>query len=383
MNRAKWLSLAAVVLAVAVFTLPSLADEAKKAPAPAPAKGKVIDVAICLDTSNSMDGLIGSAKQKLWDIVNELAKAKPTPTLRVGIFSYGNDTYDRNVGWVRKDLDLTTDLDKVSEKLFGLTTRGGTEYVGRVTRDAIDQLKWSEEAGALKIIFVCGNERADQDPEVKLNTLAETAVRKGIIVNTIFCGAAGHSDHTGYKQLADLAEGRYASIDQERGAVAISAPMDKELAQLSADINGTFCFWGKDAKALAENQKRQDANAAGIGNAGQRAASKAGDLYTFEGRCLVEQCIKDPKFDVKTIKVEDLPDELKKMTPEEREKHVKGLVAKRGEIQKKIADLTKAREAYVQAELKKNPNPSAKAFDEAIQGAIRDQAKKKGIEIPK
>src|SRR5215510_4821742 len=41
------------------------------------AKPQNIDVALCLDVSNSMDGLIDSAKNKLWDIVNELAKVKP------------------------------------------------------------------------------------------------------------------------------------------------------------------------------------------------------------------------------------------------------------------------------------------------------------------
>ena len=41
-----------------------------------------------------MNGLIDSAKNKLWDIVNELAKAKPTPNLRVALYSYGHTTYD-------------------------------------------------------------------------------------------------------------------------------------------------------------------------------------------------------------------------------------------------------------------------------------------------
>src|SRR5437016_1260597 len=34
--------------------------------------GKSIDVVICLDVSNSMDGLIASAKTKLWIIVNSI-----------------------------------------------------------------------------------------------------------------------------------------------------------------------------------------------------------------------------------------------------------------------------------------------------------------------
>ncbi len=39
-----------------------------------------IDLAICLDTSGSMDGLIESAKQRLWALVNDLAKAEPAPS---------------------------------------------------------------------------------------------------------------------------------------------------------------------------------------------------------------------------------------------------------------------------------------------------------------
>src|SRR5262249_58975069 len=76
-------------------------------------KAADIDVVICLDASNSMDGLIASAKVKLWDIVNDLGKIKPTPNLRVGLYSYGHNNYPANRGWVRKDVDLTTDLDAV------------------------------------------------------------------------------------------------------------------------------------------------------------------------------------------------------------------------------------------------------------------------------
>ena len=42
-----------------------------------PAKQKpIVQIAILLDTSNSMDGLIGQAKTQLWKIVNEFAKAQ-------------------------------------------------------------------------------------------------------------------------------------------------------------------------------------------------------------------------------------------------------------------------------------------------------------------
>ena len=39
-------------------------------------KKNTIKVALLLDTSNSMDGLINQAKTQLWEIVNELSYAK-------------------------------------------------------------------------------------------------------------------------------------------------------------------------------------------------------------------------------------------------------------------------------------------------------------------
>src|SRR4030095_9928908 len=42
----------------------------------APAKDQTIMMALLLDTSNSMDGLIDQAKSQLWKIVNELHEAK-------------------------------------------------------------------------------------------------------------------------------------------------------------------------------------------------------------------------------------------------------------------------------------------------------------------
>ncbi len=367
---------AALVL-IAATALPGSADE------PAQRPNKTIDVAICLDVSNSMDGLIGSAKAKLWDIVNDLGKGKPTPVLRVALFSYGNDGYDPKVGWIRKELDFTTDLDKVNDKLFGLTTNGGTEYVSRVCRDALDQLQWTKDPAALRIIFVCGNEPASQDPEVKLKDVAEKAVRSNVVINPIYCGNPNDADARDWKEFADLSEGRFASINQNRGAVAIATPYDKELAALSGKINSTFCFSGREAASLKENQEKQDQNAAlaGSGVAAARADSKAGGLYRFE-QDLVEKCIQDPKFDVKKVAETELPEELKKMKAEDREKYVKDLVVKRKDLQKQISEVSKKREAFVREEEKKQAGKSDKTFDRAIRDVLREQAKKKGIELP-
>jgi hypothetical protein len=356
------------------------AQEAKKA--------KVVQVAICLDTSSSMDGLIDSAKRRLWDVVNELARAKPAPDLQVAVYSYGNNAYDPKTGWVRREIELTSDLDRVAEKLFALratTIRSSEEYVARVCRDAVTQLRWSDDAKTLKVIFVAGNESAEQDPEVKLKAVAEAAVRKGIIINTIFCGSDAEVVAPAWKEFARLGEGRYAAINQNLAPVAVATPHDRELAQLSTKLNQTYCFLGRNGKELADNQKKQDENALhlGVDTAASRAMSKAGGLYRFGELDLVEKLRADPKFDIKKIAKEDLPPELRKMTPAECEKHLKKLAAERELIQKQINQLASKRDLYIQEELKKQPAARDKAFDSAVRGALREQAKAKGIEIPK
>ena len=53
-------------------------------------------------------------------------------------------------------------------------------------------------------------------------------------------------------QLARLADGTFASIDQDEGTVEIPTPMDDRLAALSAELNTTYIAYGRageEAKA--------------------------------------------------------------------------------------------------------------------------------------
>src|SRR3954453_3739269 len=88
----------------------------------------LIQLALLLDTSNSMDGLIDQARSQLWTVVNHLAKCKKdgqSPRLEVALSEYGNDNLSQKSGWVRQVLPFTEALDSVSEKLFALRTNGG------------------------------------------------------------------------------------------------------------------------------------------------------------------------------------------------------------------------------------------------------------------
>ena len=101
-----------------------------------------IQLAILLDTSSSMNGLIDQTRNQLWQVVNEFAKAEQNgikPSLEVAIYEYGNSRLSSNTGFIRQVSALTGELDEVSEALFSLTTNGGSEYCGYAIKTAVNQ----------------------------------------------------------------------------------------------------------------------------------------------------------------------------------------------------------------------------------------------------
>jgi Mg-chelatase subunit ChlD len=352
-------------------------------------KPQTIDIVICLDTSGSMDGLIESAKGKLWAIVNDLAKVKPTPDLRVALYQFGNDGLSQQTGWVEQLVPLTTDLDAVYQKLMPLRTNGGTELVARVTKRAIEDMRWSDQVNALKQIYVCGNEEANQDQMVSLKEVAELARKKGIYVNTIYCGSNSSGEASLWKEFALMAGGKYANIDQNaiRHEIAIATPFDKELEKLSGEFEKTAIRGGRDGKAKTEQleafakELKQAAPSAAL----DRAAAQSGKLIKDAKNDLLDRLEADKEFDIKKLKNEELPDEMKKMKPEEREAYLKTKAAERAKLQERMSELATKRARYIDEERKKAPAPAnaaEKQFDAAIREIQKVQAAEKGIKIP-
>lgn len=354
-----------------------LSKEEPKAAAP---QKKTVELAICLDTSGSMEGLINAARQKLWEIVNDLALAKPTPALRVALLTYGNDGHNAENGWVTVDSPFTEDLDAISQKLFALTTNGGTELVARVLKAADEQLDWSKSDDVLKLVIVAGNESADQDQQYHFQDICKQTIGHGVMVNSIYCGNIADDIAPGWKEVSTLADGHFAAIDQNNGTLVIATPFDNDLMTLSTALNTTYIPYGEKGAWAAGNQVAQDSNAASLNTAAaaQRCQTKGGAMYNNEQWDLVDAC-KDKSFKLEDVKAEDLPENMKKMTAEERKAYVAEMEKKRGEIQAKVKDLSDKRTAFVAAEMKKQAETNDNSFDSAIRKAIRAQAASKGF----
>jgi len=343
-----------------------------------------IQVAILLDTSNSMDGLIEQAKSRLWNIVNTLTTLKyhgKTPEIEIGLYEYGNDGLSPQSNYIRQVAPLTTDLDLISEKLFSLRTNGGSEYCGAVIADATKQLSWGKDNSNMKLIYIAGNEPFNQG-NINYREAISDALHHDIYVNTIFCGNQEEGILTFWKDGADAGKGKYFNIDSNKAVLYIATHYDVRISECNAKINETYVSYGSLGHSKKMNQVAQDQNAQGVSaaNYAERAVSKSKAVYKNESWDLVDK-MKDDKEAVAKLKKEELPKELQNKSTAEIKVYVDKKAKEREAIQKEIGELAKKRQAYIDAEAKKSK--SQDDLGNAINTSVIAFAKVKGYTVEK
>lgn len=340
-----------------------------------------IDVVICLDTSGSMEGLINSARAKLWDIVNEYSRVKPAPQIRVGLLTYGSPQgSSASRGWIVHQSDLTTDLDGVYAKLMALSTDGGDEYVGWVLHEAIGTMNWSCDPRAVKMIFVAGNESADQAMERhNFRYVAERARGRGMIINSIYAGGHEQGRREAWDQVAQHGGGCYSAIDMARGVAQTHTPFDAELLRLNAELNATYLPYGEEGRLARANQLAQDKNAEAMGRhtAASRARVKGGAAYDNAHWDLVD-AVAQKKVEVEALPAAALPAPLREVAPAERAARVEQMRGQRAEVQRRIQDVGRQRDAFLE-EARQQQGGEASGLDDAIRVALRKQLEAQGF----
>ncbi len=335
-----------------------------------------IKVALLLDTSNSMDGLIDQAKAQLWELVNELSYAKckeERPNLQIALYQYGNDGLNEEKGFIKQILPFSKDLDEISKQLFSLTTNGGSEYCGHVIHTSIKELDWNNNPDDLKLIFIAGNEPFTQG-KINYKEASKLAHSKNISVNTIYCGNYEQGIATYWKDGADLTHGDYMAINHNRATVFIPSPYDDRIVELNHKLNATYIAYGHFGYEKAMLQKEQDKNAESYSaaNAVKRAISKSSHLYKNESWDLVD-AEEQESFSYDTLKKEDLPKELKGKTNAEIKTYIARKRKERETITAEIKALNTKRKEYLATHNKNKIN----TLENAMVSAIKRQAKSK------
>ncbi len=334
-----------------------------------------IQIAVLLDTSGSMDGLLNQTREQLWRIVNTFVSAKKEgqrARLELALYQYGNDSISSSAHHVQLILPLTTDLDKISEALFKLTTNGGNEYCGAAISHALSELNWSTRPGDLKLVYIAGNEPFTQGP-ISFRESVKNAINRGIVVNTIHAGTQEQGIQDGWLAAAQLADGNYLFIDSNRAIAQVKTPQDAELARLSRALNDTYVAYGAKGGEAAARQVDQDKNAANLSasSIATRAGSKASALYRNSEWDLI-----DARKEGKAVPTAELPQELKQLSENEREAFLAKKTQERTTLQQQIAKLSAERERAIASELKNRAQNSSKSMDDALIESARAQAQK-------
>jgi hypothetical protein len=347
-----------------------------------------IQAAILLDVSNSMDGLIEQAKAQLWNMVSVMGKAKcdnaAVPQIEIALYEYGRSSNDIKAGYVKQISPFSSDLDKLSQDLFALSTNGGDEYCGQVIYTSLNDLKWDASNNSYKVIFIAGNEDFLQGNLPYTKACAE-AKNKGVIVNTIYCGSRIQGINEHWNLNAECGTGSFTNINQDAKIEDIPTPYDSTLFVLNNKLNGTYISYGyggatKFAAQAEVDQKSYSTNkSAALKRVGVKGRK---DLYKNDSWDLVDAGgTGDSKEFIAKLDKKTLPDSLKNKSNDELKKIIDEKRAQRSLIQKEIEVTNNRREVYIAEARKKNATVNAPTLETEIEKIIKEQAKRYNMTI--
>jgi len=342
-----------------------------------------IQVVFALDVTGSMSGLISAAKDKIWSIASSLSQGDEGTEVSMGIVAYR----DRGDNFVTKVTDLNTDLDIVFAELQALSAAGGgdtPESVNQALYDAIHKISWDESPTTMRTIFMVGDcpPHMDYPDDVKYPESCQIARQKDIVVNTILMGANSGTALT-WGDMASLGGGDYFATGMDAGSLAISTPFDEEIRKKSAEIEESKVYWGTDD--VRENQetikgmKIKTESTMTVESAARRAeyinSGAADDDFYGENELLND--VATGAIKIADIDEDLLPSELKKVSEEEREEVILGMIETRIANKEDLEMLIIERQNYIEmnvAEVDKKSSLTHNVFN-----SLQKQAKKKKI----
>jgi len=336
-----------------------------------------VQVALLLDTSNSMDGLINQARERLWRVVNKLSRATKygkTARFEVALYEYGNSGLSAASGYLRLVVPFTGNLDLVSEKLHALRTNGGSEYCGQVIGQSTSELRWSSSDEDYRAIFIAGNEPFDQGYQ-DFRQACRAAAGRGISINTIFCGDPFEGIQTHWKEGADLGRGSFLTINQNDVFADIAAPQDARILELGTELNRTYLAFSDRGR----DQVRQEAVDKRLAERSQSASverqmNKATVSYDATDWDVVSAFEEDDEV-LESVAEERLPEPMKAMNTEERKQFVAENLSKRKDLIAEMEKLRREREAFIAGQA-----GNEASLDTAMLKAVADQLAARGFE---
>ena len=348
-------------------------------------ESQTIDVVFVLDTTGSMGGLIEAAKQKIWSIASTMASSDKQTKIRMGLVAYR----DRGDAYITRVVDLTHDLDTAYAELMQFQANGGgdgPEDVNKGLYDAVTKINWSQSADTYKTIFLVGDAPAHRDyqDQMQYPEIIQLAKSKGIVVNSIQCGSSSATrEH--WLEIAQLGYGEFFQVEQNGGAVAVSTPYDRKIAELSEQLEQTRIAYGDRGdfekhreKVVRAERVQKKASVEAKARRGLYNISSSGKKNLLGEKDLVDDVVSG-KAELDKIKKEHLPPAMQSMDKDALAAQITLVEQQRKDLKAQIKTLGEQRQSFVKEALAKKGG-AEDSLDEKLYKTIKKQAKEKGIE---
>ncbi|CAL2078340.1 vWA domain-containing protein [Tenacibaculum sp. 190524A05c] len=346
-------------------------------------KSQDVEIVFCLDATGSMSGLIGTAKEKIWDIVSELAQSGDVENLKLGMVFYR----DRGDGFVTKQIQLTTDLDEVYSDLLEIEAAGGgdtPESVNQALHEAVNEMKWSKKSETYRTIFVVGDcpPHMDYQDDVKYTESCKRAAQKGIIINTIKLGTSCRSAIPHFKKMASCTNGEFMQLDQHASDIVIATPYDDDIYEVSQSIDESRMYYGSEAEQTMNYDKK--AKSIAVYEKSSKTSNSARATYKMSksgkkawmGTKEMVNDYADGKVNLEEIAEEELPKELKGKSKSEIKAELEKLKRERRKKERKLKELSEKRKQFIKQKKKELDTSKQSSFSEKVVDVLKKQAEK-------
>ncbi|MGH8734337.1 MAG: vWA domain-containing protein, partial [Burkholderiales bacterium] len=334
-----------------------------------------------LDTTGSMGPLIEGAKRKIWSIATSIVEAHPDAEIRMGLVAY------RDIGddYVTKTFNLTTDIQDLYANLLELKAHGGGDWpesVNEALHAAVTKLQWSHGPNTTRILFLVGDAppHMDYQQDMKYPEVMRLARARDITVNTVQAGGARDTERV-WRAIAQMGNGEYMMIPQDGGKiVVIETPYDREIIELQGRIGRTVVPYGSPSQQRGVRDRLGAGNAAPApvvsdmaGYMSKRAAQpgRVAEAITSEGDLVGD--VAAGRQSLQSLPETQLPDDLRRMAPAERQAHIDRQLSERRTLNEKLSELVRRRDRHIADTRAKAPRPTTDSFDQAVERTLRSQ----------
>jgi len=348
--------------------------------------GAPLDIVFVIDISGSTGGILASVRGKFWEIQNEISRLSPTPNYRLGIVCMGRPSFKKENNYVSIITDLTENIDAAASPFFQIkdVTAPGNYFMGHALDVAVNELSWSSDPDAIKLMFVAGNGKASAGPGFKKPV--QNAKEKGIVMHSLYFLTYNNAEEQAdWNTMATATGGSFTAIGLKESAVVLDKPYDGSLLrEASQMINTSYIYYGPNGLARYEMQADLDEEAElqGENQVEARTFFKATKLYQGKNASWDVIDYKNAGGDIMKISMKQVDESLAAMSDDEFMMHVAEIGYDRMEYISIIKMLSTHREEFLREKREKLENYRfGKTFFGVVNKIIVETAEAKGYQL--